>query len=103
MTGIGQKLWEIGRSPPEHLSLLVAGLVALLTGLVSTSMLAVVAPGPSRDAIAMAALFLRAVGGFFVTLSFLIGAYTATGESVTVTVWRVSQLLGAILVLTLLF
>jgi hypothetical protein len=102
MTGIGEKLWEIGRSPPQHLTLLVFGLVALLVGLISTSMLDIVGPG-SAAAIGMAALFLTAVGGFFVTLALFIGAYTATGESVTATVWRIAQLLTAVLVLVSIF
>ena len=45
MAGIGEKLWDIGRSPPQHLALLVFGLVALLTGVISVSMLNVVGGG----------------------------------------------------------
>lgn len=99
MTGIGDKLWEIGRSPPQHISILVIGLFFLLTGLISTSMLGVVGTPEARAAISMAALFLTAVGGFFVSLALFLGAYTSTGESVTATVWRIAQLLAAVLVL----
>jgi len=103
MAGIGEKLWDIGRSPPQLLALLVFGLVALLTGLIGTAMLPVVGGGSAASAIAMAALALRGVGGFFVTLALFLGAYTATGDSWTTTLWRVVQLLAAVLVLTFLF
>jgi hypothetical protein len=103
MAGIGEKLWEIGRSPPQHLSLLVFGLVALLTGLITISMLAVSGGGPADDALVMAALALLGVGGFFVTLALFLGAYTATGDSWTTTVWRIAQLLAAVLVLIFVF
>ena len=65
MAGIGEKLWEMGRSPPQHLSLLVFGLVGLLTGFITSSLLLVVGGG-SGSAIALAALVLRDVGAFFV-------------------------------------
>ncbi len=103
MAGIGEKLWEIGRSPPQHLSLLVFGLVALLTGLISVSMLAVVGGGPTVSAISMVALALIGVGGFFVTLALFLGAYSATGDSWTTTVWRIAQLIAAVLVLIFVF
>ena len=103
MPGIGEKLWDIGTSPPQHLALLVFGLVALLTGLISTSMLGVAGGGSTGNAIAMAAFALVGVGGFFVTLALFLGAYTATGDSWTTTVWRVAQLLAAVLVLVFVF
>jgi len=103
MAGFGEKLWEMGRSPAQHLGLLVFGLVALLTGLISTSMLAVVGGGSAVQAIAMAALVLVGVGGFFVTLALFLGAYTAEGDSWTTTVWRIAQLLAAVLILIFVF
>ena len=103
MAGIGEKLWDIGRSPPQHLALLVFGLVALLTGIITTSMLNVVGGGAGGNAISLAALTLRGVGGFFVTLALFLGAYTATGDSWTTTVWRIAQLLAAVLVLIVVF
>lgn len=103
MAGIGEKLWEIGRSPSQHLSLLVFGLVALLTGLITISMLAVSGGGAADDAIVLAALALLGIGGFFVTLALFLGAYTATGDSWTTTVWRIAQLLAAVLVLMFVF
>lgn len=99
MPGIGERLWDMGRSPPQHLSLLVFGLVALLTGLISNAMLATVGGGGEIVALAMTASVLIAVGGFFVTLALFLGAYTATGDSWTTTVWKIAQLLAAILVL----
>ena len=103
MPGFGEKLWDIGRSPTEHLGLLVFGLVALLTGLISTSMLPVVGGGSALQAISMAALVLTGVGGFFVTLALFLGAYTAEGDSWTTTVWRIAQLLAAVLILIFVF
>ena len=102
MAGFGEKLWEMGRSPAQHLGLLVFGLVALLTGLISTSMLAVVGGG-SVQALSMAAFVLIGVGGFFVTLALFLGAYTADGDSWTTTVWRIAQLLAAVLILIFVF
>jgi len=99
MAGIGERLWEIGKSPPEHLGLLVFGLVALLTGLISISMLAVAGGGGAGSAIAMAAFALVGIGGFFVTLALFLGAYTAEGDSWTTTVWRIARLMAAVLVL----
>ncbi|HYU07718.1 MAG TPA: hypothetical protein VEM77_11175 [Thermoplasmata archaeon] len=103
MAGIGERLWQIGKSPPDHLGLLVFGLVALLTGLISVSMLAVAGGGGAGTAIAMAALALIGIGGFFVTLALFLGAFTAEGDSWTTTVWRIAQLLAAVLVLIFVF
>lgn len=101
MPGIGEKLWEIGRSPPQHLGLLVFGLVALLAGLITISMLDIV--GTAIDELIMVALVLIGVGGFFVTLALFLGAYTATGDAWSTTVWRIAQLFAAVLVLLFIF
>lgn len=103
MAGIGEKLWDIGKSPPQHLAMLVFGLVALLTGVISRSMLGVVGAGPPTTAVTMVALALSGIGGFFVSLALFIGAYTASGDSWTTAAWRIAQLLIAALVLTSLF
>ncbi len=103
MAGMGERLWDIGRSPAQHMTVLVFGLFALLTGTVATSILAVAGGGGGTTSIVMAALILRGVGGFFVTLALFLGAYTASGESWTTTVWRIAQLLGAVLVLIFVF
>ncbi|MGI0148592.1 MAG: hypothetical protein ACREDF_03550, partial [Thermoplasmata archaeon] len=76
MAGFGEKLWEWGQSPGQLLSLLVFGLVALLTGLISSAMLASVGSGGAVAALTMLALILTGVGGFFVTLALFLGAYT---------------------------
>lgn len=102
MAGIGEKLWDMGRSPGQLLSLLVFGLVALLTGLVSRGMLAS-AGGGAAAALTMIALVLTGVGGFFVTLALFLGAYTASGDSWTTTVWKIAQLLAAVFILIAVF
>jgi hypothetical protein len=101
MAGFGEKLWELGRSPGQHTSLLVFGLVALLTGRLAMAMLPSVGVG-SVPAMTMVALALTGIGVFFVALALFLGAYTATGDSVTTTVWRIAQLLAAVLVLVFL-
>jgi hypothetical protein len=102
MAGIGERLYEMGRSPPQHLSLLVFGLFGLLTGFITSSLL-LVTGGSGASAIALAATILRDVGAFFVVLALFLGAYTASGDSWTTTVWRIGQLLGAVLVLIFIF
>jgi hypothetical protein len=102
MMGMGEKLWDMGRSPAQHMMLLVFGLVAFLTGVVAISTLAVVGLG-GATAIRMTATILIGVGGFFVTLALFLGAYAATGDSWTTTVWRIAQLLAAVLVLIFVF
>jgi hypothetical protein len=103
MPGFGEKLWDLGKDPSQHLGVLVVGLVALLTGLISRSMVAVVGGPGAVAAVTLAAAFLIGVGGFFLTLALFIGAYTASGDSWTTTVWRVAQLLAAVLVLIFVF
>src|SRR3989449_6840076 len=96
MAGMGDRLWDIGRSPVQHMTVLVFGLLALLTGIVATSILAVAGGGGGATSIIMAALILRGVGGFFVTLALFLGAYPPSGHSWTTTVWPVAQLLAAV-------
>ena len=103
MPGFGEKLWDLGKDPSQHLGLLVVGLVALLTGLISRSMVAVVGGAGAVTAVPLAAAFLIGVGGFFLTLALFVGAYTASGDSWTTTVWRIAQLLAAVLVLIFVF
>src|SRR2546427_11415546 len=103
MAGMGDRLWDIGRSPAQHMTVLVFGLLALLTGIVATSILAVAGGGGGATSIIMAALVLRGGGGFFVTLALFLGAYAASGDSWTTTVWRIVQLLADVLVLIFVF
>src|SRR2546422_11092511 len=95
MMGMGERLWEMGRSPSQHMTLLVFGLLSLLTGVVAISTLAVAGGGGGATSIIMAATGLIGVGGFFVTLALFLGAYAATGDSWTTTVWRLAQRLAA--------
>src|SRR2546426_2319789 len=95
MAGMGDRLWDIGRSPAQHMTVLVFGLLALLTGIVATSILAVAGGGGGATSIIMAALILRGVGGFFVTLALFLGAQAPSGDSWTTTAWRVAQTLAA--------
>src|SRR5438876_11735138 len=99
MPGFSEKLWDMGRTPSQHMGLLVFGLVALLTGLISRSLLAVVGSAGGIAALSLAALCLVGVGGFFVTLALLLGASTAEGDSWTTTVSRIAQLLPGVPVL----
>jgi len=99
---MGERLWDMGKSPAQHLTLLVFGLVALLTGIITIATLSVAGAG-AVGAIAMVAIVLIGVGGFFVTLALFLGAYAATGDSWTTTVWRIAQLLAAVLVLIFVF
>src|SRR5438046_9968799 len=96
MPGFAEKLWDMGRTPSQHLGLLVFGLVALLTGIISRSMLAVVGSAGGIAALSLAALFLVGVGGFFVTLALFLGAYSAYGDCRTTTVWRIAQVLARV-------
>lgn len=96
MAGMGERLWEIGKSPPHHITVLAFGLVALLTGLIAAAILTVTGP---IAAFVMVATVLTGVGVFFVALALFLGAYTASGDSVTGVVWRVAQLLAAVIVL----
>src|SRR5436309_1202663 len=63
MAGMGDRLWDIGRSPAQHMTVLVFGLLALLTGIVATSILAVAGGGGGATSIIMAALILRGIDG----------------------------------------
>jgi hypothetical protein len=103
MPSFGEKIRELGTEPSQHLGLLVVGLVILLTGLISRSLVSVMKSAESVTAFTLAAAFLVGVGGFFLTLALFIGAYTASGDSWTTTVWRIAQLLAAVLVLIFVF
>ncbi|MGQ0797890.1 MAG: hypothetical protein ACT4OI_08535 [Methanobacteriota archaeon] len=89
MAGMGERLWEIGKSPPHHITVLAFGLFAVLTARIATSIPALAG---------MIATILSAVGVFFVALALFLGSYTSSSDSVTGVVWRVVQLLAAVLV-----
>src|SRR2546430_16784134 len=96
MAGMGERLWDIGRSPAQHMTVLVFGLLALLTGIVATSILAVAGGGGGAKSIIMAALILRGIGGLFLTLALLLRAYAAEGDCSTTTLWRIDQLFAGV-------
>lgn len=98
MASLGERLWEMGKSPPQHLTLLVFGLVTLLTGLIASAILALAGAGGVTP-LAVASLVITGIGAFFVTLALFLGAYVSTGDSVA---WRIAQLIAAVLVLLLL-
>src|SRR2546429_8458884 len=99
MAGMGDRLWDIGRSPAQHMTVLVFGLLALLTGIVATSILAVAGGGGGATSIIMAALILRGVGRFFAAAAPFPGAYAPSGDSSTPAVRRGAPALGARLAL----
>jgi|SRR3972149_2373838 len=100
MPGIGERLWEMGKSPPQHISLLVFGLAAIVVAFLAASMIPLVG---ASAALVVSGAALLAVGGFFLTLALFLGAFATSGDSVTATVWRVAQLLAAVLVLIFVF
>lgn len=102
MAELGEKLYEMGRSPGQHLSLLVVGLFALLTGRISLALVPSVGGAGAVAAMTLLALALSGIGVFFVALALFLGAYTASGDSLTTTVWRIAQLIAAVLVLVFL-
>lgn len=100
MPGIGERLWEIGKSPPQHMTLLVFGLVGILTGFLAASMLVVT--GASTGVILVANVLLS-VGAFFLTLALFLGSYASSGDSPTGTAWRIAQIFAAVAVLWIIF
>src|SRR3990172_11352357 len=87
MPGIGERLWEMGKTPSEHMGLVFFGLVTLLGGVLALSLIGVAGAG-SAAALILAANALLGIGGFFLTLALFLGAYASSGESVPVVVWR---------------
>src|SRR2546430_10977968 len=96
MAGMGDRLWDIGRSPAQHMTVLVFGLLALLTGIVATSILAVAGGGGGATSIIMATPILRGIGGLFVTPALFLGAYADSGGSWTATDWRSGRWVAAV-------
>lgn len=100
MPTMGEKLWEIAKSPPQNLTLLLFGLFAVLAGFLMRSyagFLGVAATG----AMVFVAAALGGVGAFFVTVSLFLGAFAGLGDSDHVAV-RIAALIGAIVVLIFL-
>ncbi len=78
MPTMGDKLWEIGKSPSQTLTFLVFGLFALLGGVILRSF-GVYLGG--SVAVMFTAAVLAGVGAFFVAVALFLGAYAGLGES----------------------
>lgn len=93
MAGIGDRLWEIGKSPSQHATLLVFGLLAILTAFLAAS----IAVG--GGGLVLTANVLLSIGAFFLVLALFLGAYTTSGDSPTSAAWKIAQVFAAVLVL----
>jgi hypothetical protein len=94
MATMGERLWDIGKSPSQFLAFLVFGLFNLLAAVVLRSFLGIA--GISSPAIALVASILGGVGGFFLATALFLGAYAGAGEPGPGL--RVAQLIGAVIV-----
>lgn len=103
MPGIGERLWDMGKSPPQNIGLLVFGLASFLVGLLAGSLISFAGTAEAVLALSAARSVLFAVGGFFVTLSLFLWTFAAEGGSVSAVVWRVALLLASVLVLIFVF
>jgi hypothetical protein len=98
MPTVGDKLWEIGKSPPQNLTFLVFGLFALLAGVVLRSF-AIYFGGST--AVFFAAAVLAGIGAFFLAAALFLIAYAGSGEPNTHGL-RIAALIGAIVVVVVL-
>jgi hypothetical protein len=94
---MGDRLWEIGRSPSQHAALLVFGLIGILTAFLAAS----IAVG--GGGLVLAANVLLSIGAFFLVLALFLGAYTTSGDSATSAAWKIAQIFAAVLVLWISF
>lgn len=98
MPTMGEKLWDIGKSPPQNLTFLVFGLFSLLAALLLRSYGTYIAAG---GAVAFVAAALGGIGAFFVVVALFLGAFAGMGES-NGTGLRIAALIGAVVVLVIL-
>jgi len=98
MPTMGEKLWEIGKSPPQNLTFLVFGLFSLLAGVILRSYAAYFTATPAVSFVSAA---LGGFGAFFVAVALFLGAFAGLGES-NGTGLRIAALIGAIVVLIIL-
>lgn len=98
MPTMGDKLWEIGKSPPQNLTFLVFGLFALLAGIILRSFATLFAGTP---AVFFTAAALGGFGAFFVAVSLFLGAFAGFGETNGHGI-RIAALIGAVVVVVLL-
>ncbi len=98
MPTMGDKLWEIGKSPPQNLTFLVFGLFALLAGVILRSFAAYLG---ASAAVSFVAAVLGGVGAFFVAAALFLGAFAGMGESNGQGL-RIAALIGAVVVVIIL-
>lgn len=100
MPSMAEKLWEMGKSPPQHMMFIVFGLVSILTALLVRAVNGFLL-SPTVPALFFVAAVLAGIGAFFVVLALFLGAY-AGGENGGPG-FRIAQLIGAVVVLIFLF
>lgn len=100
MPTMGEKLWDVAKSPPQNLSFLVFGLFALLAGFLMRTWAAYLGVGVN-SAVVFAAAALGGIGAFFVAVSLFLGAFAGLGDSDHVAM-RIAALIGALVVLIFL-
>lgn len=98
MPTMGDKLWEIGKSPPQNVTFLVFGLFALLAGVILRSFGAFLG---GAAAVFFAAAVLGGVGAFFLAAALFLGAFAGMGESNGHGL-RIAALIGAVVVVVIL-
>ncbi len=98
MPTMGEKLWDIGKSPAQNLTFLVFGLFSLLAGVILRSFAAYFTATP---AVSFVAAVLGGFGGFFVAASLFLGAYAGFGETNGHGL-RIAALIGAVIVVIIL-
>ena len=98
MPTMGDKLWEIGKSPPQNVTFLVFGLFALLAGVVLRSF--GIYFGGSMAVFFVAAV-LAGVGAFFIAAALFLWAAAAHGEPGAYGL-RIAALIGAVVVVVIL-
>jgi len=97
MPTLGQKLWEMGKSPPENMGFLIFGLFSLLAGVIARSLLLLLA-GAAYTSLLIISIILSGVGAFFVAVALFLAAF-AGSEKGEHTAWRIALLIAAIVVL----
>ncbi len=98
MPTMGEKLWEIGKSPPQNLTFLVFGLFSLLAGVLLRSYGSYVT---ASTAVSFVAAALGGIGAFFVAVSLFLGAFAGIGEA-NGSGLRIAALIGAVVVVVIL-
>ncbi len=98
MPTMGEKLWEVAKSPPQNLTLVVFGLFAILAGFILRTYGAFIV---GTAAVGFTAAAIGGIGAFFVTVALFLGAFAGVGDSDHVAL-RIAALISAIVVLIIL-